>query len=114
MIVQQGSTQAVAQAGHQTGKGADGSIVNSFTISSESNGASVVMTTATTAGLLMELVMPAITLAPGESFDLHFSITPYSAYTGSTVDFATTPARLSLTLPPGVTLDHNGAVGLSW
>lgn len=119
MLLQQGAVSTLAQFGHQTGKidrgGGNIETTNLFTVGSETNGASIVVTEATEARLLVELLMPAITLAPQESVELHFSIQPYSVFAvGATSDFATIPAKLSLTLPPGVTLDHNGAVGLSW
>lgn len=65
-------------------------------------------------GLRVSLRMPPITLAPGDRLQLAPAILASLATGGSALDFATTPGRLCVNLPAGITLADNAAVPTAW
>lgn len=125
--VKQGTTRYTAQARHGPALSVRGdgqrTETNNFSAQMESNGATVVFNTTTPEALNMDLVMPRITVGPGESFTVFF-ILQVSANTSSTppqrsyaeADFSVTGGQLSLELPASAAgnLQSDAGIPLSW
>ena len=97
---------------------------STFTPRVQTNGASIVLTTASTSQLIMDLVMPELTLAPGDTMRVSWN-SDLSVYTQATqgqggnfveADFfsGANGLTLGLALPAGVTLDSDATVPLDW
>ena len=106
---------------------ATGSLVNdtnTFTKLFETNGASVVLTTASYSQLVMDMIMPELTLAPGATMQVDWNNSPavntdqIQNLPGNfaEADFFTgaNGMTFSLKLPAGVTLDSDSTVPLDW
>lgn len=78
----------------------------------ESGGATVVPVTTSASALSMDLVMPALTMAPGDVMSFGVQLTTDAIR--STCAFTATPATITMKLPAGVTLDHDATVPLGW
>jgi len=97
---------------------------STFTPLFQTNGASVLLTTASTSQLIMDLVMPELTLAAGATMQVAWASTPLvntDPAQGLPGNFAeadffsgTNGLSLGLVLPAGVTLNNDSTVPLDW
>jgi len=113
----QGAGLFTARADHQIGfqYDPDGNViasVDNFRKVYEQNGATVDLASESPSGLDLDLVMPEIVVGPGVTLFLELQL--LTTAQRATSDFTTVPARLTLTLPEGATLDSDAAVPLTW
>jgi hypothetical protein len=120
-----GGAAILAGARHNLAVGyALGGSPNTFTPLFEFNGAEVVLTTASVSQLIMDLVMPELTLMPGDTMAVAWNNSPTvntSATGGDPSSFAefdfltgANGMTFGLVLPAGVTLDSDSTVPLDW
>lgn len=112
-----GSPALQARADHQVSftYASTGALIassNNLRKVAEVRGARVDVASAPATGVNLDLVMPEIVLDPGAT--LFVSLALRTSAQNAMADFTTTPARLTLALPPGVTLDNDAVVPLTW
>ena len=119
-----GGITYIAGARHNVATGSALTDTNTFTKLFETNGASVVLTAASYSQLVMDLVMPELTLAPGATMDVNWNNSPTvntddtGGLLGSFAEFdfltGANGMTFALKLPAGVTLDSDSTVPLDW
>jgi hypothetical protein len=97
---------------------------STFDVLFEQNGASVALTTASLSQLVMDLIMPELTLLPGAFMDVNVNNDPaantsvfnldHSGIAGFDFFNGANGLTLGLVLPAGVTLDSDSTVPLDW
>ena len=93
----------------------DGNLINStntFNKVYEQNGAKVDVSRAEPKRLKMDLVVPQFVLGPGVK--LFITLQLHVVAQNASANFTDKPATIRLELPPGVTLDNDAAVPLTW
>ncbi|MCQ8106289.1 hypothetical protein NP590_19445 [Methylomonas sp. SURF-2] len=120
LSVNDGSVARVARGDHTLGTHwVNGAVFNptNTTTPTTLNGGTVLFNTATLTNLDMTLLMPAMTIDPGETLELTFLLQTITGANGSGVKSladASNSARIFLNLPAGVSLIDNAGTTLSW
>lgn len=121
LSVTEGGVARVARGDHAVGiRWEDGAVFGTPTntaLTSNSNGGAVAFNTTTLSALDMTLLMPALTIDPGETIELEFLLQTIVGANGAGVKAladAFNSAYLSIDLPVGASLASNAGGPLTW